>query len=185
MFLVLTELLRADSSLHSLSRSGCSRCPPVFSCSYRCFYCRGLGQVLSETQDGAGSSLPLVEVNQATLAWSFGKLSRAGHVLFLGFALALLLSWGKLFVLALSCTFFGHKFCAFAFPLPRSSLFSHSLIFRAPFFCSSVFRARTFALLDFCACASIYSQDRTARTGQPGQDTQSRTGRTGQTKQDR
>jgi hypothetical protein len=58
---------------------------------------------------------------------------------------------------------------------------------------SSIFHARTFALLNFalvisCSCIYIWpgqdSQDRTARTGQPGQDSQDRTARTGQAEQD-
>ncbi len=51
-------------------------------------------------------------------------------------------SWGKLFVLALSRSFFGLKFRAFAFALPRSSIFR--TFFRAP-----RFFALFFALLNF------------------------------------
>ncbi len=74
------------------------------------------------------------------------------------------------------------RFCVWAFALLRS------LIFRTP-----GFRARIFVLLDFRArnfvlvclyTARTDSQDRTARTGHPGQDTQNRTGRTGQAEQD-
>ncbi len=43
-----------------------------------------------------------------------------GTRFFLGFALALSRFWGKLFALALSRSFFGLKFCAFAFALSRS-----------------------------------------------------------------
>ncbi len=51
-----------------------------------------------------------------------------GTRFFLRFALALLRSWAELFALALSRSFFGLKFRAFVFALPRS------LIFRAPRF---------------------------------------------------
>jgi hypothetical protein len=75
--------------------------------------------------------------------------------------LALSRSWVELFMLALSRSFLGLKFCAFAFALPRS------LIFRAPrifaFFPRSlIFRARTFALLDFCAHNFVLVQNRQA-----------------------
>jgi hypothetical protein len=109
-------------------------------------------------------------------------VTRAGHALFLGFALGLSRSWGKLFALELSRAFLGLKFRAFA--LPRS------LIFFALFSRSSIFRARTFVLLDFRARNFVLVRIYTAKTGQPGQDTQNRTGRnkttrTGQQKQDR
>jgi hypothetical protein len=58
---------------------------------------------------------------------------------------------------------------------------------------SSIFHARTFALLDFRACNFVLvyiwpgqdSQDRTARTGQAEQDSQNRTARIGQQGWDR
>jgi hypothetical protein len=63
--------------------------------------------------------------------------TRAGHALFLRFALALSRSLAELFALALSLSFLGLKFRAFAFALSRSlifrALFSRSLIFRALF----------------------------------------------------
>jgi hypothetical protein len=86
---------------------------------------------------------------------------RAGHALFLGFALALTRSWAELFTLALSRSFLGLKFCAFAFALPRSLIFraTRILVF---FSRSSIFRARTFALLDFCARNFVLVQNRQA-----------------------
>ncbi len=50
----------------------------------------------------------------------YSTLSRAGHALFLRFALALSRSLAELFALALSRSFLGLKFRAFAFALSRS-----------------------------------------------------------------
>jgi hypothetical protein len=96
---------------------------------------------------------------------------RAGH--------ALSRSWGKLFPLALSRSFFGPKFRAFVFALldfSRSSIFR--AFYRAPrFFAYVRWRFLIFVLEISCSCVYIY----TARTGQPGQYTLNRTGRTGRT----
>jgi hypothetical protein len=85
-------------------------------------------------------------------------------------------SWEKFFAFALSRSFFGLKFCTFVFALSRSW----------------IFRAHTFALLNFRARNFVLVRLYTARTGQPGKDTlnrpeqdrQSRTARTGQPEQD-
>jgi hypothetical protein len=50
---------------------------------------------------------------------------------------------------------------------------------------SSIFRARTFAIIYFRARNFVLVRLYTARTGQPGQDSQDRTARTGQPEQDR
>jgi hypothetical protein len=56
-----------------------------------------------------------------SLHFRLGRLfSRAGHALFLRFALALSRSLAELFALALSRSFLGLKFRAFAFALLRS-----------------------------------------------------------------
>jgi hypothetical protein len=50
---------------------------------------------------------------------------------------------------------------------------------------SSIFRARTFAIIDFRARNFMLMCLYTARIGQPGQDTQNKTARTGQAEQNR
>jgi hypothetical protein len=81
-----------------------------------------------------------------------------GTRFFLRFTLALSRSWAELFALALSRSFLGLKFRAFAFEISRSRAPRFfALFFRAPkFFAlfsrSSIFRARTLAILDLRAC---------------------------------
>jgi hypothetical protein len=111
------------------------------------------------------------------------SVTRAGHALFLDFALAL------------SRSFLDPQFRAFAFALSRPALsyyshfFSRYSIFRAPrFFALVHLRFLIFVLVILCSCVYIRpgqdSQDRTARTGHPEQDTQNRTPRTGHPEQD-
>ncbi len=126
---------------------------------------------------------------QVTLKFKQGytsSVTRAGHALFLDFALALSRSWGKLFALALSRSFLDPQFRAFAFALSRPALiyYSHSFFALLDFSRYSIFRARTFALLDFRARNFVLVRLYTARTGQPEQDSQNRTARTGQSEQD-
>jgi hypothetical protein len=103
-------------------------------------------------------------------------------------------SLAELFALALSRSFLGLKFSAFAFALPRSLIFR--ALFRAPrFFAlpdfsrffsrSSIFCVCTFAIIDFRARNFVLVRLYTARIGQPGQDTQNKTARTGQAEQNR
>ncbi len=101
-------------------------------------------------------------------------MSRAGHALF--------------FTLP-ACAFalFGGALRAGAFVLFFGPLISR---FRAPrFFAlfsrSSIFRAHTFAIIDFRSRNFVLVHLYMARTGQPGQDTQNRTARTKQAEQNR
>jgi hypothetical protein len=120
-------------------------------------------------------------------------------VLFLGFALALSPPGGCFSRLRFCALFLALYFCAVAFTLScsRALDFLCSFFARLNFSRSSIFHARTFALLDFalvisCLCdrtartghSEQDRQNRTARTGQPEQDSQNRTARTGQAEQD-
>jgi hypothetical protein len=73
------------------------------------------------------------------------------------------------FALALSRSFLGLKFRAFAFALSRS--YFALLDFSRFFSRSSIFRARTFAIIDFRARNFVLVRLYTTRIGQPVQDT--------------
>ncbi len=87
--------------------------------------------------------------------------------------------------------YFHEKWDSFSTKFSREKLGNETHFQPYRTFAPLDFHARTFAVLDFraiisCSCSiSIYSQDRTAKTGWPEQDRQNRTGRTGLAELDR
>ncbi len=85
---------------------------------------------------------------------------------------------------ALNFALLRSRFCAPAL-LDFSPSFFALLDFLRFFSRSSIFRARTFAIIDFRAPNFVLVRLYTARIGQPGQDTQNKTARTAEMEQNR